>query len=94
MRDLNIVGWTPTDEDEWVAVHQWTQEDTDDSAALKVQYNYFKQNLVAALAEHGSAYLGSKAYLAIWGGPIDRFYELWIPVSGVQSSILESRQRF
>jgi len=87
-KDLNIVGWSPTDEDEWVAVHQWTQENLDDSGEMKVQYQYFGRNLEAALARSGVPQLGRKVYLAVWGGPMDRFYELWVPLRGHQVAAL------
>ncbi|XP_075263409.1 uncharacterized protein LOC142354973 [Convolutriloba macropyga] len=92
VRDLNIVGWTPTDEDEWVAVHQWTQEDTDDSAALKdidekdviLQHaTAFRRQLTDAFDSVGGVKPAiRRLYYAAWGGPVDRVHELWVPVSG------------
>mmetsp|Transcript_18477 Transcript_18477/g.51752 ORF Transcript_18477/g.51752 Transcript_18477/m.51752 type:complete len:280 (+) Transcript_18477:313-1152(+) len=91
-KDLNIVGWSPTDEDEWVAVHQWTQENLDDSGEMKDldEKDVILQHATAFLQQLGDAFervaevkpVTRRLYYAAWGGPMDRVHEIWVPVSG------------
>jgi len=82
---MTLQPWTPTIDDEWVAVHQWTNTDEDDTsdAALKVKLRSFNQKLQEAMKRVGAPEqkLG-RVYLALFGSPVDRVNELWVPVKG------------
>lgn len=79
---MHVSTWSPNDPEEWLAVHQWTPENHMIEAEIaKVQYSYFRDKLNKALESLPRREVGYRVFLAMWGDPLNRVWELWIPLS-------------
>lgn len=81
---MNLREWNPSGDDEYLAVFRWRSEDGNGSDA-KQMFVTLRSRLEAALSQVSPGAVPQsmqKFYYAIYGSPVDRVEEIWIPVKG------------
>lgn len=80
------MSWSPSAGADWVAVYQWTEPLEEGRSAdndVAVHFTVFRDRLKKALAAAGAPRQPlNKFFVAVFGSPVDRVYELWVPIQG------------
>mmetsp|Transcript_34081 Transcript_34081/g.88429 ORF Transcript_34081/g.88429 Transcript_34081/m.88429 type:complete len:276 (+) Transcript_34081:191-1018(+) len=83
---LKWMSWSPSAGADWVAVYQWTEPLEEGRSAdndVAVHFTVFRNRLKKALAAAGAPRQPlDKFFVAVFGSPVDRVYELWVPIQG------------
>lgn len=83
---LHLVSWSPNMGNDWLAVYQWSEPLDEGKSAdndVAVHFTVFRDRLLQALRKaKAPPQKLDRFFLAIYGSPVDRLYELWVPVEG------------